>query len=94
MNMDMDMNTMTMYFYSSTNVIYLSKESFHIETPGYYVLALFVTFAIAMGVEGLSYINYRCEFYAKKEMRQLVIDEDISRAKSRSLWFRTLQFAI
>ena len=70
----MDMVTMTMYFYSSTNVVFLI-DKFHVYEGGYYTLALFVTFAIAFAVELCAYLNYRLEFNAKNAMRQIILDE-------------------
>ena len=94
MGMDMDMMTMTMYFYSSPNVIFLNKE-WHVKTGGYYTLILFITFAIGFCIEMLAFMNYKLEFSAKKEMKQLIIDEgSVDKAKSRSVSFRVLQLAI
>lgn len=57
----MDMMTMTMYFYSSTNVIFLN-ENWHVKSSGYYTLILFITFAIGFSVEMCAYMNYKLEF--------------------------------
>ena len=90
----MDMKTMTMYFYSSTNVVFLNQK-FHVYEGGYYTLALLVTFIIAFAVELCAYLNYRLEFSAKTDMKQLIIDEgNFQKAKSRGLWFRVVQFGI
>jgi hypothetical protein len=92
-NLGMMMETMTMYFYSSYKVVFLSS-SWKVDSSGAYFGCIVATFAIALLVEFLSFGHSFLEHKNKGKIRDLVKEGYLDEAKHSSTMFRSFSLLI